>query len=491
MKDAKKAFALLRCSTSQQDLDRQKTDVARLRDAHGLQIERTLELEDVSGRKVLENADVQRMLHSLTRPDIAGGVISSLDRLFRPDDFSDFAILDYFRRAKKLIFSAKEGVIDPSTDIGFQVCLMSGAMAGMEWRTLRQRTLDGKRDKRRLARNVSGSASLPRGLRYQRIANAAGKTMDGVWSYDEPTVQKIREAYRILFRDHAISLTALAQRVGWSSAFSLRRSLENPVWRGVRRGAPMAGETEPVEIRLPLEPVLSEDDWARAQLLLRKRRTWSRETRDPRFLGASLLLCQCGRKYYFHCDSRRGQHDEYYCASRHPSGRGCGAARLRRVLVDQAILRIAQDYLTDVKFLAPLFERIAQAPASDHAEKRKRELAKLQARREKWIVEYDEDRITKSEFDQRMTAIQKVAHELEAKMPAFPPAPVDDRAAIAGLVRVLARLESRPFAEQRKIVKTVIRSIPVADGRVSEVVLSGSFLGQFPHTKTAQPSSQS
>src|SRR5215471_12050547 len=105
MKDTKKAFALLRCSTSMQDLDRQKTDVARLRDAHGLQIERTLELEDVSGREVMENADVQRMLHSLTRPDIAGGVISSLDRLFRPDDFEDFRILDYFRRAKKLIFS--------------------------------------------------------------------------------------------------------------------------------------------------------------------------------------------------------------------------------------------------------------------------------------------------------------------------------------------------------------------------------------------------
>jgi DNA invertase Pin-like site-specific DNA recombinase len=487
---------MLRCSTSMQDLDRQKTDVARNRETYGLSVERTLELEDVSGREVLKNADVQAALASLKRPDMAGGSVSALDRLFRPDDFEDFRILDYFRRAKKLIFSAKEGVIDPSTDIGFQICLMSGAMAGMEWRTLRQRTLDGKRDKRKLGRNVSGSESLPDGLLYRRVTNAAGKTMDGVWSYDEQKVGKIREAYRILASDHAISLTGLAERVGWSSGFSLRRTLQNPVWRGIRISQPMAGETEPVAMRLPLEPVVSDDEWARAQTLLLKRRTWSRETRDQRFLGAGLLVCRmelitgerCGRKYYFHCDVRRGQHDEYLCASRHQGGPGCGAARLRRVLVDEAILQITETYLMDAKFLADVFRRIEQVPAPDHTAQRTRELAKLAARRRKWIVEYDEDRITKREFDERMAAIQKTTHEVEAKMPAAPPPAVDYRAVIAGLARVLARLRRQPFAEQRKIVKDVIRSLPVVDGHVSEVVLSGSFLGRFTHTKIAQPS---
>jgi hypothetical protein len=73
-------------------------------------------------------------------------------------------------------------------------------MAGMEWRTLRQRTLDGKRDKRKLGRNVTGSESLPDGLLYRRVTNASGKTIDGIWSYDESKVAKIREAYRILSR---------------------------------------------------------------------------------------------------------------------------------------------------------------------------------------------------------------------------------------------------------------------------------------------------
>jgi DNA invertase Pin-like site-specific DNA recombinase len=490
----KKALALIRVSTDAQDTARQKTDLERLKAAHNLIIEREIPLEaedggkGVSGRAVLKHPEMQKALRDLKRPDIDGFAVSALDRLFRPDNYSDFSILDHFRQTGKVIFSAKEGVIDPASDMGFLVSLFSGAMAGQEWRTLRQRTLDGKREMRKLGRNVNGKASLPDGLLYRRVTNASGRTIDGIWSYDEEKVGKIREAYRILFADHAVSITALAKRVGWSCGFSLRRTLQNTVWRGVRISAPMAGETEPLEIRLPLEPVLTDDQWALAQTLLAKRRTWSRETRDQRHLGAGLLACRCGRKYYIHCDVRRGQHDDYACSSRHPRGKGCGAARLRRVIVDEAILRVTEAYLTDPKFLAAVFRRIEQVPAPDHAEKRERELARLAARRRKWIVEYDEDRITKQEFDERLAVIEKAVHEVEAKMPAVPPPPVDYRAVIAGLVRVLARLRSKPFPEQRKIVKTVIRSITVVDGHASEVVLSGSFLGQFPHTKTAQPS---
>ena len=69
---------------------------------------------------------------------------------------------------------------------------------------------------------------------------------------------------------------------------------------------------------------------------------------------------------------------------------------------------------------------------------------------------YDQGTITQAEFNERMPAIQKAVHEAEAKMPAAPPPPVDYRAVIAGL----ARLRTKPFAEQRKIVKSVIRWRP-------------------------------
>jgi hypothetical protein len=291
-------------------------------------------------------------------------------------------------------------VIDPSSDIGFQICLMSDAMAGMEWRTLRQRTQDGKREKRKLGRNVNGSATLPSGIGYQRITNAAGKTIDDRWFYDEDTVAKIREAYRILFADHGISLTALAKRVGWSYGHSLRRSLQNPVWKGLRVYAPAGAHAETLKVPPPLEPVLAPDQWALAQTLLAKRRTWSKETRDQRFLGTGLLFCQCGAKHYTHSDTRRGGHDVYFCSSRF-KGKGCGAAPLRREIVDRAIERIVSESLTDAAFLAKVFARVERAPAPDPGN-RERELAKLATRRQKWIEQYDADRISRKEFEDKM-----------------------------------------------------------------------------------------
>jgi site-specific DNA recombinase len=485
----KKVLALLRCSTKEQDLDRQQSDIERLQHTHGLTVERSIPLPDVSGRVVLENAEVQRALRDLRRGDIAGIAVAALDRLFRVDHFEDFKILDNFRNTGNLIFSAKEGVVDPATDIGFLISLMSGAFAGQEWRTLRQRTLDGKREKRKLGRNVNGSEALPDGLLYRRVTNASGKTIDGIWSYDEPKVAKIREAYRILFADHTISLTALAAKVGWSYAHSLRRTLQNPAWRGTRISQPMAGETEPLEVKLPLDPVLTPEQWARAQTLLAKRRTWSKETRLQRFLGAGLLVCGCGKRYYQHNDVRRGHHDEYYCSSKFPKGPGCGSAHLRRDVVDAAIRRIIEAHMTNAKFLAAVFRRIEQKPTPDTRAERERELVRLAARRQKWIEAYDEGTITKPEFAERMSVIEKAVHEVEAKMPAAPPPVVDSRAVVAGLVRALARFDKQPFLEQRAMLKRVVRGFRVIDGTIPEMTISGAFLGELSHTKSAPPSS--
>src|SRR4051812_47756620 len=101
-----KVISFLRVSTDAQDTARQKADVARVIAANNLEVLRTLELVDVSGCKVINNRDVQTVLRDLKSPDIAGIAISALDRLFRPNNYSDFSILDSFRQTRKLIFSA-------------------------------------------------------------------------------------------------------------------------------------------------------------------------------------------------------------------------------------------------------------------------------------------------------------------------------------------------------------------------------------------------
>jgi DNA invertase Pin-like site-specific DNA recombinase len=104
----KRVIGVLRVSTDAQDTERQKADIERVAQAHGLAIHRTVPLDGVSGRKVRGNADMLRVLRDLKRPDIDGIAVSALDRLFRLDRFEDFAILDPFKDTGKMIYSAKE-----------------------------------------------------------------------------------------------------------------------------------------------------------------------------------------------------------------------------------------------------------------------------------------------------------------------------------------------------------------------------------------------
>jgi hypothetical protein len=115
-------------------------------------------------------------------------------------------------------------------------------------------------------------------------------------------------------------------------------------------------------------------------------------------------------------------------------------------------------------------------------------LAKLAARREKWIEQYDQDRITQQEFEQKMDAVAQAIREIEAQMPVAPPPPPDPRAVVAGLVRSLSRFRKWPFTEQRTTLKRVVRGFQVVDGTIPEFTLSGAFQGELVYTKPEQPS---
>lgn len=421
----RKVIAFLRVSTEAQDTERQKADVARVIAANHLDVLRTLELIDVSGRTVLQNRDVQAMLKDLKRADVAGIAVSALDRLFRPNNFSDFSILDSFREAHKLIFSAKEGVLDSTTDAGFMMSLMSGAQAGMEWRELRRRTMGGKAEKRKLGRNVDGSMALPRGLGYQRITDPAGKTVDGKWFYEEPMVSQICKAYQLLFVGSNFS--EIARATGWH-LMRVRRTLENPVWKGIRC------YSDGSEIKLPLEPLISPSRWAAAQRILAERRScWRKQVHEPRFLASGVLTCSCGKKYYTHPDMRSGKYDTYYCASMFKgAANGCGAARLRRDRVDAAVERIVAERLADAKFLTRAFARVKQAPPPDVA-KHEQELEKLASKRQRLIDAFSEGHITKEELGRRLDSVAKAVGEIEALAPSAAPPAVDVRRVIVGL----------------------------------------------------------
>jgi DNA invertase Pin-like site-specific DNA recombinase len=475
----KKALALIRISTDGQDVARQRADIRKLEKQYGLHIIRTLELVGVSGTATLTNEQIQQLLHEVRQPGVDGLACSAVDRLARPKRGSDFGIATAFEDAHKDIWTVRDGHIALWSDEGWERFMTALTRAGSEWREIRRRCMDGKAAARAEGRHVNGEQTLPDGLKFDKRT--------GVWSYDETYTSKIAEAYRILFADHNVTLTALAKRVGWSCGFSLRRTLQNPTWRGIR-AYPASADQEAFEVRLPLEPLLTPEKWQLAQMLLAKRRTWSKETREQRHLGAGLLICTCGQRYYTHGDVRRGQHDTYYCASRFPRGKGCGAALLWRETVDAAIVEIVEEYMTDAKFLTAIFRRIEQKPRPDNTAKREAESSRLKAKRARLVDALEDGLIDKAEFTIRAEKIQTAMREIEATMPAALQPPVlDYRAVVAGLVRALARFRTWPFAEQRTTLKRVVRSFQVVDDAIPDVTLQGGFLGEIAYTKPAQP----
>lgn len=158
------AIAMLRVSTDAQDMARQRADMQKIARTQNVIFARNVEFHGVSGTAVLGQADYQKLLDELSDPIIHGIAVSALDRLFRTKRYGQMAILDRFCDTGKLIFSAREGIVDPRTDSGFELCMSLQTRAGAEWRELRRRSMDGKQEN--ALAGFLNSASVPYGYRF-------------------------------------------------------------------------------------------------------------------------------------------------------------------------------------------------------------------------------------------------------------------------------------------------------------------------------------
>jgi DNA invertase Pin-like site-specific DNA recombinase len=459
---------------AQQDVKRQRLDLEKLKKTHGLEIVRVLELEGVSGTTMLTNEQVQQVLREVAQPGIDGLCCSAIDRLARPQLGAHYAILDGLVIAKKTVWCIDDGELKMGTSDGFDRAISALHRAGIELRKTRQRSLDGKAVRRAEGHHATGTASLPDGLLFNKTSG---------WSYDTEKYARVAKAYELLFQD-IYSLSEIERRVGWGPRGI--RTLRNPTWKGIR-AYPATEELEAFETTLPLPPMLTPDQWAMAQTLLEKRRP--KEPRNPRHLCAGLLQCQCTHLYYIHSDVRRGQHDDYFCGSGH-RGKGCGAARLRRLVVDPAITRLVEEHLTDPTVLIAGFRRLKETPQADTRLERERELAKLAARKKRVIDMHEKGDIDEQDYDERIDAIKKAIHEVEARLPVVSaPAPVPDlQDVIKGMVSALARFHKLPFEQQRATLRRLLKPILVVDGAIAEVTLAGAYLGGLAaYTTSRQP----
>ncbi len=399
-----RAIGFCRLSTEEQaqegraGLLRQRQEIRLSAERWNLEVVRTVEVTDVSGTQVLESQEFQELLRSLA--DVDGVVIAAIDRLMRPDDFSSFSIYDYFLKQRKLIWTPSSR-LDVHEDSGFMEALVSGMMAGLDRRRILRNTQTAKEENRKRGRCANAKITLPQGIDFDF------KT--GQWSWVEPWATRIKTAFDILVTTNR-SVLSIAKELGYASDRALYNQLRNPIWTGYRVYSHKRGEkrpsrngrqadrkkirrVEPLRVKLNIEPLVSEEQFAQAQMILgQRRKSWiSGRSEESRFEGSGLLYCRCGERMYSkgsgHCQRQKWL-DIYYCRSQHKGGAGCGAPKLSREVADYSLNTLISEIFLDASVLGSLIEKALEpegSPIDEIVAKAASELERLRAEKQRLL----------------------------------------------------------------------------------------------------------
>ncbi len=100
----KKAIALIRVSTDRQakkdrgGIPGQRAEIEAIAQRESLAIDDWVQLEGVSGTRVLDDPRFRALLDRIESPEIDGVIVADLDRLMRPEDPGTYTIFRRFRR---------------------------------------------------------------------------------------------------------------------------------------------------------------------------------------------------------------------------------------------------------------------------------------------------------------------------------------------------------------------------------------------------------
>jgi DNA invertase Pin-like site-specific DNA recombinase len=445
---------------------RQRDDIRQAAAAHDLDVVRIVEVIE-SGTTAFRGEDFQQVFKDLSRPDIAGAVVSSIDRLVRPGYLGDLAVFDHFQKNKKLLFTSSQ-VIDLESEAGWLISGMFGLSAGLEKRAILKRTQSAKERARVAGKHPGGPLLLPRvGLTYSKSSG---------WSYTEASAHVLR-AYDLLFQGMSYEDIAKLSGLGLTGR-GVTTLLRNSCWQGIRTYPPNSLRAVPLEVDMGIKALVSPERWAAAQKLMDGKRNAARARKrqyDDVSFPVGLLRCACGRFHYLQRDPRPGQHDLFYCASRRP-GPSCGAPTLRRVDVERAAERAITEYFSNGKTLRSMFAAAQErtTKTDKDAGKIERELAQRSAERERLIDLRVRGLITVEEFERRSRKLETATRDLEAMRPK--PEPVlEGREAATATASLLAEFPYLAPSDQHALARRVFTAFDVSpDGRaIAGAVMRG------------------
>ncbi len=419
----KKVIELIRVSTEGQAAEgragvpAQRAANRRTAQQYGLEIVRTIEMADVSGAAVLMAPEMKELLRLMESPQIHGVVAKEFSRLMRPENFTDYALLQAFVDTRTVLY-LPDGLIDMSSKAGRLMGPIRAAIAGLERTEILERVWAAKEENRRAGKHPQSWITLPFGVAYDEHRG---------WYY-KAEAEKVREAVR-LFLGGETSYRAVGEKLG-IDPFNLRVILRNPIYAGWRvysqrrDPSPAAKRTKqdgrqadrPKVARTPeevirvkvMDGILSEDEFSHLQRLLdlKRERHWrSRLDYEHRFVYNGFLNCSaCNEIIYTH---HRGR-DYYICKNRRLSGK-CESRYMRRERLEASLDSLFAQRLTDGDFLEDLMEQYRHGRDGENNQvvRLQSELRALAGKRERVLGTYFDGVITQEERDRRLAAVER------------------------------------------------------------------------------------
>lgn len=423
-------------------------------------------LDAVSGKTVKEHPETKRMLADVRNGRISGLVFSKLARLARNTrELLDFA--DVFREHNADLVSLAES-IDTSTPAGRLFYTMIAAMAQWERDEIAERVSASVPIRAKLGKPLGGAA--PFGYQWQ----------DGAMVVD-PTEAPIRKLMYELFLEHRrfkavariLNERGFRTRNGaeWSDT-TVSRLLMDSTAKGVRlanytkstkNGGAWTKKPMDEWIRVPVEPVVSEELWEACNAYICGNRSKGvRPSKRVVHLFSGLVFCSCDHKMYVPQNSAK-----YVCY------------QCRNKIPTDDLEAIFQEQLRGFVFSAAEIDKhVAQGNERLQGHETLlstllKEQKRLSDESDRLYELYQSGSIDKAGFRVRNTKLVARLGQIEEELPQLEGR--RDALKIALLSQAEVLEESRNLfdrwvtlssADKRRIVETIVDRIVVGDGEV-------------------------
>lgn len=476
----KRALQLIRVSTESQAADdrasipSQKAINERTAKAYGLSIVRTVQMSDVSGTAVLRAPEMLELLEWIKDPEIHGVIAREFSRLMRPEDFSDYYILQAFADTRTVLY-LPEGPIDFSNKMGRVYGVMQAAWAGAQRMEFLENAWNSKELKRRAGGFSQNSKCLPFGVTYKNEK----------WEYTGDA-ERVREVYR-LFLAGETSYTNIARRLGLQP-FNVKNMLRNPIYTGWRvvdkkRDLSPAGKyptrdgrqgdrrkvkrapDEVIRVKV-LEPLISEIEFAQVQRVmeLKRKNSWhANDEYEHRFTYNGFLLCGSCRGLIY---TKYRRDDYYICKQR------CGAPYQRRDKLEPFLDSLLGDRLVSSDYMQKIVRALRKAQPRTNVARTTAQIDTLSGRRQRVLDGYFEGVINATERDLRLADIEKQRRVLSETLQRDATQPDLTPARLAKLFRPFIRFARLKREAKRKILAALTAEIVVANYCVEGLFIS-------------------